>query len=163
MGASDGRHGADVAPAGARRLPLLVPAAVAPNPAPSCDPGRGVIPHPYVPLPIACHVSHRPEVGMASDDRTVLWLTGPRAQRAVVRGELEFTATYSDDGEGRTLNVGVKDGGRTVASGIYQLRRDVPAADNFVGGNGFTGLTYVNGRDGSGLQYWCVAEEPALR
>ena len=120
--------------------------------------GEQVAAGPHVPLPVACHVNYRPDVEKASDVSTVLRLTGPQAARTVVRGDLRFTATYFGNGyQGRTLNVAVRDGGRAVASGIYQLRRESAPAEDFVGWHGFTGLSYVNGRDGWVLQYSCGA------
>lgn len=75
---------------------------------------------------------------------------------------LEFHAEYRpgfDDNE-RSLRVWVTPtaSDQILAVQLYQLPTEEGPVDQFVGGHGFTGLTYVSDPvSGAELQYWCAA------
>ena len=115
---------------------------------------------------MVCHYAYRPSVtvsissegSVSIPDADIAEFAGPEAN------DLVFHAQYwpgAADGE-RALRLWVTATGLTepLTSQLYQLPQDSGPADQFVGGHGFTGLTYVYHPDsGAELQYWCAVGE----
>jgi len=85
------------------------------------------------------------------------------AEQAATLGDFRFTVLYtSDDFEGRSLLTRIEDGSgsepHAIERRLFQLGDDSPQ-NEFVGGHGFTGLSYVyHPTSGAELQYMCQAE-----
>ena len=79
----------------------------------------------------------------------------------VEHDDLRFDAQYWDDEyEGQSLSIYVTDldTGEEIVRQLYQMDREKGLTNQFVGGHGFTGLTYVyHPRSTAEMQYFCLA------
>lgn len=117
------------------------------------------------PLPerVVCHAFYRADDTGAGQREETLEL--PRSdglqgsERTVEFEEMSLTAVYRADApEGRSVRVEVRGAeGADLATGLYQFGSPPPQDIAFVGGHGFTGLSYVHHGEAV-LQYWCEAE-----
>lgn len=115
---------------------------------------------------LVCHYAYRPSVAVPISDEGSI--TIPDSDSAELTGpensDLVFHAQYwsgAADGE-RALRLWVTAAGLAdpLTSQLYQLPQDSGPIDQFAGGHGFTGLTYVSHpASGAELQFWCAAGE----
>jgi hypothetical protein len=112
---------------------------------------------------ITCTAAYRssPEVGIEQEE--TFKFTDMDDELWGTFGELMFHAAYDAGGADneRNLRVWVTDAAETAVyhSTLYQLPLDGGPQNQFVGGHGFTGLSYSYAPDSTAeLQYWCAAE-----
>jgi hypothetical protein len=109
-----------------------------------------------------CTVFYRPATtaeGQAQSEETTVSLVQHGDDEIITFGDLELQARYSDDAvEGRSLVISVtaQDTERILVQQLYQFIPEAELRDQFAGGHGFTGLTYVHHPTSSAeLQYFC--------
>jgi hypothetical protein len=115
-----------------------------------------------IPDLVVCEVFYRPAAGASFDDE-VLTLSTAGDQGTLAFDDMAFGATFlSDAGEGQSLSIVVTDSasGNELARGLYQFDPQAGLRDQFIGGHGFTGLTYVyHPASDSEVQYFCGGGE----
>jgi hypothetical protein len=112
---------------------------------------------------IVCSTAYRVSAAEPLTEVDTLRLEDADSVQSMPYIYLELHAQYTDgrrDGE-RALRLWVTrtaEAGEIVAQ-LFQLPDDAGPRDQFVGGHGFTGLTYAyDPVSGAELQYWCEAE-----
>lgn len=111
---------------------------------------------------ITCHVAYRGNAGGPIEREEVLTLADENGEGSLLFEEMAFDASYRagiPDNE-RTLRITITPPGRQTAitTHLYQLQVDSGPVNQFVGGHGFTGLTYVYSENVAELQFWCTAD-----
>ena len=110
---------------------------------------------------ITCTGFARPNVATSDMQRRTLKLGPQGGNRSVSVGQFRFRAQFvADEFEGKALDVFVYPKGKKdlIAQGKYQFDADDPPANQFIGGQGFTGLIYVmHPQTEAELQYFCKA------
>ena len=111
-----------------------------------------------IPLEVSCTVFHRPSTNVAGQE-VVVTLNSGTSQETLTVDEFVFQAHYQDDEfEGRSLQLTVNaaDTDQQLTAQLYQMIHTQPPANEFVGGHGFTGLTYVyHPTSPAELQFFC--------
>jgi len=112
---------------------------------------------------ITCTAAYRSSVEVGSEQEDIFTFTDTDDELWATLGELMFHAAYDAGGADneRNLRVWVTDAADTAVyhSTLYQLPLDSGPQNQFVGGHGFTGLSYSYAPDSSAeLQYWCTAD-----
>ena len=97
---------------------------------------------------IDCHTAYRQSVTVPPEREETLTLTSTSGEQNIAFADLVFHAHYWGDepgGEGPALRLAVTTVGATeeLATTLYQLPTDAPPHNQFSGGHGFTGLSYV--------------------
>ena len=128
---------------------------------PGCRSPLASGPPPAGPTTMVCQVFYRPSVTESLDEGTTIILATDGDDRDIQFDDLVFNARYSDDEyEGRSLvtTVYASDTGAEVVRQLYQLDLQEGLSNQFLGGHGFTGLSYVyHPVSGAELQYFCEA------
>ena len=113
-----------------------------------------------VPETIVCDLFYRASPSQAFDEATMSLSTAGDRQM-LDHADLRFEAVaVADIGEGKSLSVVVSnlDTEDEVARTLYQFDPQQGVVDQFIGGHGFTGLTYVfHPTSGAEMQYFCHA------
>ncbi|MDX1663029.1 MAG: hypothetical protein R3272_04495 [Candidatus Promineifilaceae bacterium] len=115
-------------------------------------------------LPIVCTVAYRASVTEPIEREETLTFAGDQEEQTLSFADLDFQAAYRP-GEAdmeRSLHVAVTPAGATerLTAQLYQLPLEGGPENQFRGGHGFTGLTYVyHPESGAELQFWCTAGE----
>ncbi len=112
---------------------------------------------------IECHTAYRHSVTVPPEREATLTLTSTTREQQITFSDLVLHARYWHDepgGEGPGLRLAVTavDSTSELAATLYQLPTHTPPQNQFAGGHGFTGLSYVyHPNSGAELQYWCIA------
>ena len=111
---------------------------------------------------IVCTAAYRPGVGTTQMEEQTLTLAAPGAQESAVFADLTLQASsIQGEGEGgRALALRVTPAGSAdpITAQLYQIAANTAPLNQFVGGHGFTGLTYAyHPQSGAELQFWCSA------
>jgi len=120
---------------------------------------------------ISCTAAYRASVAQDIEREETILFSGTDAEQSIAFTDMVFHAAYragEADNE-RNLRVWVTDVGEERApseaavavyhSTLYQLPINSGPQNQFVGGHGFTGLTYSYQPDsGAELQFWCEVE-----
>ncbi|MBK8900585.1 MAG: hypothetical protein IPM53_05335 [Anaerolineaceae bacterium] len=112
---------------------------------------------------IVCTAAYRSSTEVGIEREETLTFTDADDEQSVAFADMTFHATYRTgvaDNE-RSLRVWVTDTADTVFHAtLYQLPLDSGPQNQFIGGHGFTGLTYsYHPMSGAELQFWCQAGE----
>lgn len=112
---------------------------------------------------ITCTAAYRSSVEVGIEQEETFTFTNSDDELWATFGELMFHAAYDAGGADneRNLRVWVTDAGETAVyhSTLYQFPPGSGPQNQFVGGHGFTGLSYSTVLDSTAeLQYWCTAE-----
>lgn len=112
---------------------------------------------------ITCTAAYRSSVEVGIEQEETFTFTDRDDQLSALFGELMFHTAYDAGGADneRNLRVWVTGPAETAVyhSTLYQLPIDSGPQNQFVGGHGFTGLSYSSAPDSTAeLQYWCMAE-----
>ena len=110
---------------------------------------------------ISCTAAYRSSVQVGIEREETLTFTDADAEQSVAFADLLFHAAYhtgAADNE-RNLRVWVTDSNDDLMHAtLYQLETDSGPQNQFVGGHGFTGLTYsYHPTSGAEMQFWCEA------
>lgn len=115
------------------------------------------------PQQITCHLAYRPNTGsrITQEDTIVIENKNTDLQQTI--GEFNFNILYLDGSMGgeRSLRLSVTptNGTNEITAHLYQLPQHNGPSNQFIGGHGFTGLTYVTDVvSNAELQFWCTAE-----
>ena len=112
---------------------------------------------------LTCHVAYRPAVTVPIEREETITLGDVEEEETLSFADLDFHAAYTP-GEvtmERSLRLWVTPAGSqaTLTSQLYQLAQESGPHNQFQGGHGFTGLTYVyHPETGAEMQFWCTAE-----
>ena len=119
---------------------------------------------------ISCTAAYRASVAQGIEREETILFSDTDSEQSISVSDLVFHAAYSAgeaDNE-RNMRVWVTGGGETPApsdaaavyhSTLYQLPLNSGPQNQFVGGHGFTGLTYsYQPESGAELQFWCEAK-----
>jgi hypothetical protein len=111
---------------------------------------------------IECTVFYRPAptaAGQAQSQERIVSLAQSGDQKTVAMGNLEWRAQTTEDSfEGRSLVISIQnlDTERQLAQQLYQFLPGEGPRNQFAGGHGFTGLTYIYAPASTAeLQYFC--------
>ena len=112
---------------------------------------------------ITCNAAYRSSVAVGIEQEETFTFTNHDDELSATFAELIFHAAYDAGGADneRNLRVWVTDAAATTVlhSTLYQMSPDSGPQNQFVGGHGFTGLSYSYAPDATAeLQYWCTAE-----
>jgi len=110
---------------------------------------------------IVCTVAYRSSVEVGIEQEETLTFTDTDDEQSMAFAEMVFHAAYGAgvvDNE-RNLRVRVTDTAETIIlATLYQFPTDSGPQNQFVGGHGFTGLTYSYAPTSTAeLQFWCEA------
>lgn len=110
---------------------------------------------------VTCHAAYRSGPGPIERE-TVFYLDEPGQSSGTTFNDMALQALYSrGEGEGGralVLRVTALESGQLITSQLYQFASNVEPQNEFVGGHGFTGLSYAYyPAGGAELQYWCTA------
>ncbi|MCB9007309.1 MAG: hypothetical protein H6656_08125 [Ardenticatenaceae bacterium] len=110
---------------------------------------------------ISCTAAYRSSVQVGIEREETLTFTDADAEQSVAFADLIFHAAYhtgAADNE-RNLRVWVTDSNDDLLHAtLYQLETSSGPQNQFVGGHGFTGLTYsYHPTSGAEMQFWCEA------
>ena len=120
---------------------------------------------------ISCTAAYRASVTQGIEREETILFGDTDSEQSIAFTDMVFHAAYSAgeaDNE-RNMRVWVTGGGETPAlseaetavyhSTLYQLPLNSGPQNQFVGGHGFTGLTYsYQPESGAELQFWCEAK-----
>lgn len=112
---------------------------------------------------IECHSAYRTSVTVPVEREETVMLTSTADEQNITFADLVFHARYWPDepgGEGPSLRLSVTAAGSAdeLVATLYQLPAPTPPRNQFSGGHGFTGLSYVyHPASHAELQYWCLA------
>lgn len=111
---------------------------------------------------IECHVAYRVATTEPLTEVHSFWLGNGDSTRSVPYIYLELHAEYASgaDGSERSLRLWVTPTAEddVIVTQLFQLSKDDGLVNQFLGGHGFTGLTYAyDPVSGAELQYWCEA------
>lgn len=120
---------------------------------------------------ISCTAAYRASVAQGIEREETILFSDTDSEQSIVFSDMVFHAAYSAgeaDNE-RNMRVWVTGGGETPAPSeaetavyhatLYQLPLNSGPQNQFVGGHGFTGLTYsYQPESGAELQFWCEAK-----
>ena len=120
---------------------------------------------------ISCTAAYRASVAQGIEREETILFSDTDSEQSIAFSDMVFHAAYSvgeADNE-RNMRVWVTGGGETPAlseaetavyhSTRYQLPLNSGPQNQFVGGHGFTGLTYsYQPESGAELQFWCEAK-----
>ena len=116
------------------------------------------------PLQIQCEVYYQTSsnvAGKAQKSTSIFELSAENGKHIETLSDMTIQAQYFDDDfEGRTLSITISDSTTELqlASHLYQFQKDTPPSNEFIGGHGFTGLSYVyHPLESSEIQYFCNA------
>ena len=123
--------------------------------------GRGETAVPAKAQQITCTAAYRRSVQVGIEREETLTFTDADAEQSVAFADLIFHAAYhtgAADNE-RNLRVWVTDSNDDLLHAtLYQLETSSGPQNQFVGGHGFTGLTYsYHPTSGAEMQFWCEA------
>lgn len=114
-----------------------------------------------LPTSIECLVFYRVLAPEMSSQELTIKLTEDRDREVVTFDDLEFNAQYwHDDYEGRSLTISVtaRDTAQELVRQLYQIDSEQGLSNQFVGGHGFTGLSYIyHPTSAAEMQYFCNA------
>jgi hypothetical protein len=115
---------------------------------------------------IHCEVYYQTSLdtdGQAQSSTSIFELTAEDGEYIENFSDTSVTAHYLDDEyEGRTLQIIISDttSGRQLVSNLYQFQNNLVPTNEFSGGHGFTGLSYVyHPQKPSEIQYFCRVAE----
>ena len=112
---------------------------------------------------IVCTVAYRPDVSQPIEREETLTFGDADAEKSVAFDDMVFHAAYSAgelDNE-RALRLWVTGSEETAVyqTQLYQLPIDSGPQNQFIGGHGFTGLSYsYHPASSAEMQFWCTAE-----
>ncbi len=112
-------------------------------------------------LTLTCYTAYRSSATVAIEQEEEIMLGPNDDHRTITFSDLTFEAHYSAgaaEWEEQGLNVRVRaaDTGEELTSTLYQISKTEGIRNQFVGGHGFTGLSYVyHPLSRAELQYWC--------
>jgi len=111
------------------------------------------------PLNITCEVFYRATAGVPLEAAPLLSLPGKMDRHFLDFDDLSFEARFQNDPfEGQALNISITDRitGAEITKHLYQFDGQNQPRNQFIGGHGFTGLTYVfHPASSAELQYFC--------
>jgi hypothetical protein len=111
---------------------------------------------------ITCHVAYRGNPGGPIEREEVLTLADENGEGSLLFVEMAFHASYRagipDNERALRIEITPPEQQTAITTQLYQLQVDRGPANQFVGGHGFTGLTYVYSENGAELQFWCTAD-----
>ena len=114
-------------------------------------------------LSLTCKVFERPSVESSTMKGRTLRLGPEPTTRSVTLGDFRVRAQYAaDDFDGRTLDVFIFPKGESepLSQNKYQFDSEKSPENQFLGGQGFTGLVYVNHpQTEAELQFFCEADD----
>lgn len=136
-------------------VPLLLAACAASGPVSAIPPEPSAISSART---FICEASVRPNLYVAPQSIGAITMSEP-GDRSLASGAFRFRVLYSDDRyDGRTLIAYVYSAstGKLIEESLFQLDRQKGPVNEFIGGQGFTGLHYVYAPDAEAeLQYFC--------
>lgn len=129
----------------------------------ACGGGETAVSSPPRATAITCYAAYRSSVSQPIEREDQMTFADRDAEDQLAFDDLVLHGAYATgaaDNE-RSLRLWVSDG--TVAavfhSQLYQFHPDSGPQNQFVGGHGFTGLTYsYHPTSQAELQFWCTAE-----
>jgi hypothetical protein len=114
------------------------------------------------PLKIQCEVYYQSSTNVEEQTQkstSIFELSAENSNHVETYSDMSVKAKFSDDDfEGRTLSITISDPttGLQLASHLYQFQKETLPSNEFVGGHGFTGLSYVyHPLALSEIQYFC--------
>ena len=113
-------------------------------------------------MSIACTAAYRADVSQPIEREETLTFGDADAEQSIAFADMVFHAAYSAgkvDNE-RALRLWVTDVTDTAVyqTQLYQLEPDSGPQNQFVGGHGFTGLSYsYHPMSSAEMQFWCEA------
>ncbi len=116
-----------------------------------------------LPQQIICHLAYRPNSGSPITQEDMINIKNENTDLQQTIGDFNFHIMYLDGSMGgeRSLRLSVTPTNSTneLTAQLYQLPLNSGPTNQFVGGHGFTGLTYVTDPTSNAeLQFWCTAE-----
>lgn len=111
---------------------------------------------------IVCNTAYRSSTGVPVEREEKISFSDEDGQETLTFADLAFHAQYASGqmNRERALRLWVTEAGGTaeLVAQLYQLELEAGPQNQFVGGHGFTGLSYVtHPQTGAELQFYCVA------
>ena len=115
------------------------------------------------PQQIICHFAYRANSGGRITQEESISIKNENTDLQQTIGEFDVNILYLDGSIGgeRSLRLSVRpiNGTNELTAQLYQLPQNSGPINQFIGGHGFTGLTYVTDPGSNAeLQFWCTAE-----